>query len=356
MYLYQANFKKEELFMISKLVTFMTVSLLLLVFLLPAGAQTINPSKTYSWKMSSPLPGGHKGNIPYVEFAKLVEQRTSGKVKITFYEGTLGAPGDIWDMVKNNAIQFACTIDAHNAGRVPITTMVSLPFEVPSTKAAAFVANEWLKAGYLKELTDNFKVLGFQPTYPMTLFMKNKKITKLEDLRGMKIKCGTGMQGEPLRVLGGVPIAMPGADMYMSIQTGILDGAVNDIGDATSRKFVEIIKFAARQPVLYFGMGFGIMNKETWDSLPQDIQKVIDQAARDSIGADAARRQDETTALWNDFGKQVEVYSLSKEEQDKWRQAASGITDNYVKEISAKGYPAKEALELMRKVLRTYKD
>jgi hypothetical protein len=44
------------------------------------------------------------------------------------------------------------------------------------------------------------------------------------------------------------------------------------------------------------------------------------------------------------------VYTVSNQEVAKWRQAAAGVSDKYVKETVAKGYPAKEALDLMRKV------
>ena len=89
--------------MIKKLgIAFMLLSSVLLAIVLPtpAGSQTISLSKTYNWKLVSPMAAGQNTNIGIVEFAKQLEQRTGGKVKITLYESTLGAPADHWDMAK----------------------------------------------------------------------------------------------------------------------------------------------------------------------------------------------------------------------------------------------------------------
>ncbi|HEX2965167.1 MAG TPA: hypothetical protein VHO84_05255, partial [Syntrophorhabdaceae bacterium] len=103
---------------------------------IPALSQTLNLTKTYSWKLVSPMSAGQNTDKGIVEFAKQLEQRTGGKVKIAMYEGTLGAPGDHWDMARNNAVQFAFTSDMYNTGRMPILSMLGLPMEVPDAKDA----------------------------------------------------------------------------------------------------------------------------------------------------------------------------------------------------------------------------
>jgi TRAP-type C4-dicarboxylate transport system substrate-binding protein len=94
------------------------------------------------------------------------------------------------------------------------------------------------------------------------------------------------------------------------------------------------------------------MNKETWNGLPPELQRLIDQTANEVSVAEVDRRTKALEDLWDTYGKKVEVYSISKEEVAKWKQTVSDVDDKYVKDISAKGYPAKEALELMRKVVR----
>jgi TRAP-type C4-dicarboxylate transport system substrate-binding protein len=95
-----------------------------------------------------------------------------------------------------------------------------------------------------------------------------------------------------------------------------------------------------------------IMNKETWDSLPKDLQVTIEQISREISAKSTKMLIDEAQQRWNILrDRKVEVYSLSPEEQGRWEQATAAVADSYVQEWAAKGYPMKEALALMRKVV-----
>jgi TRAP-type C4-dicarboxylate transport system substrate-binding protein len=323
--------------MIKKLgIAFMLLSsvLLAIVFPTPAGSQTISLSKTYNWKLASPMSAGQNTNIGIVEFAKQLEQRTGGKVKITLFESTLGAPADHWDMTKNNAVQFAFTSDMYNAGRMPILSLLGLPMEVPDAKDAWVTANEWLKAGYLKELTDNFKVLWFQSSSPLSMYFRKSKPAKQDDFKGMKIRCGGAVQCQAMTVLGASGVSMPGGEVYMALQTGVIDGAITGIDVANDRKFYEVAKNVLRQNLI-FGMFVFLMN----------------QTAKDVNIPEMERRYNEDKTLVSTYEKRGgEFYSVSKEEFNKWRQLIRPNSEKYVQDLAAKGHPAKEALALMRKV------
>ncbi len=343
--------RKSNNFLVAPL--FMLIGLILLVatltYSVAAEIPAIDLGRSYNWKMTSAMNAGQDVNKGIVEFVRLLDQRTKGKVKISLYEGTLGAPTDAWDMVKNNAVQFTFTSDLYNAARMPILGMVGLPMEFPSQKAVLITANEWLKAGQLKELTDNFKVLFFLSTHPLTVFLRNKKVTTMDDFKGLKIRCGGPAQSQGVALLGATGVSMPGGEQYMALQTGVLDGAISGIDMALDRKFYEVARYAPRQP-LYYGIYLLLMNKETWSGLPPELQKLIEHTVNEISASEVERRQKAEDALWSDYGKKVEVYNISKEEAARWRKATSGVADKYVKDVEAKGHPAKEALELMRKI------
>ncbi len=334
----------------SKVVFTIGTILLIAFWSMPVMSQTINLSKTYSWKLVSPMSAGQNTDIGIVEFAKQIEQRTGGKVKITLYEGTLGAPTDHWDMAKNNAVQFAFTSDMYNTGRMPILSMLGLPMEVPDAKDAWTVANEWHKAGYLKELTDNFKVLWFQSSSPLSMYFKKTKPMKQEDFKGMKIRCGSTVQCQAMTVLGASGVSMAGGEVYMALQTGVIDATITGIDVAVDRKFFEVAKYVLKQNMI-FGMFVFLMNKETWNSLPPELQKLIDQVAKDVNTADMERRYNEDKTLMTTYEKRGgEFYSVNKDEFNKWRVLIRPNSEKYVQDLAAKGAPAKEALTLMRKV------
>jgi TRAP-type transport system periplasmic protein len=336
---------------------FLVVALFVFIGALPVMAQaqkTINLDKTYEWKMTSLFPSGQRVNSGMVEFVKLLQQRTNGKVKITFYEGTLGAITDHWEMLKGNAIQFAFTGDSPNIGRTPILTMVGLPMEFDDSISVWVALNELYKAGYLKELTDNFKVLSFQATDPFIYFFSKKKISKLEDWKGLKVRCGGSVQCMATSQLGASGVAMAGSEAYMALQTGVIEGTLSGIETAYDRKYYEPCKYALKQ-TLSFGALVLLMNKGVWNSLPPDLQNVIEQTAQEVNAADVRKRAEDEKMLWAEYGKRAEVYTISKEEAAKWKGMMDSVSQKYVQDAASKGYPAKEALQLIRKVAASSK-
>jgi TRAP-type C4-dicarboxylate transport system substrate-binding protein len=234
---------------------------------------------------------------------------------------------------------------------MPIAQMVGLPFEVPNVRVAQRILIELLNAGYLSEMTDQFKPLYFLPTYPVGLYSREKKISKLEDLKGMKIRCGTGLQGKAIIALGASTVSLPGSEEYMALQTGVIDATVTGINIAIHHKVNEVTQYAMKEPPLCFGVLFMMMNKKTWNSTPPDLQKVIVETGADIANRGIEKIVNQEAAMWNEFSKLVEVYSINQNEQEKMRAAIGDLAERHAAELSLKGYPGKEALGLIRKVL-----
>jgi TRAP-type transport system periplasmic protein len=320
-----------------------------------AEAQVVQLSKAYNWKMTSSFPRGMSKNKSLIEFIDTMNKRTDGKVKITIYEATLGAPTDQWDMVKDNTIQISLLADGYNVGRMPVTSLFYIPFELPNMDVIGRVYDEWFKAGYLKELTDHFKILWLMPTNLQHLFLAKKKVTTMADLKGMNLRAVSGLAGQVITALGASGVSLTGGETYMALQTGVIEGTITGIDNVIERKLYETCKYALYLPMI--GGTFAVaMNKETWNSLPKELQTLIDQVSKEISQADMKREMDMEKGMWESVRKAgVNVYTISPEEQAKWKKATENIDDKYVKEWSAKGYPVKEALALMRKVAATKK-
>lgn len=307
-------------------------------------------SKNYNWKMTSFFPTNHAENRALVEFVNKLKERTDGKVKIALYESVLGAPTDHWDMVKGNATQLAFIAEAYSQGRMPVATLTNLPFEVPDLTMSKHVFDEWMKAGYLRELTDNFKVIFYKPTLPQQLFLSKKKIVKLEDFKGLKIRSAAGLQGKAITALGAAGVSMPGGEMYMALQTGVIDGTITGIDNIVDRKLYEVCKVGLQLPI-YGGIWVTVMNKETWNSLPKELQTLVDEVGHEVAASDLKRMIDDEKAKWEVAkNKGMTVYTVPRDEAARWRKVTSDVDDTYVKEWNAKGYPVKAALEMMRKI------
>jgi TRAP-type transport system periplasmic protein len=315
-----------------------------------ASPPIISLSKIYNWKMTAFFPAGHSENKQLVQYIDTLNKRTNGAVKISLYESTLGSPNDHFDMVKNNAVQLGFLAEGYSVGRMPVGSLLNLPFEFDNMPDMYKTYAEWLKAGYLKEMTDNFKVLFYKPTMFQHFFLRNKKVTKLEDFKGMKVRALSGLQGQAIAALGATGVSMPGGELYMALQTGVIDGTVTGVDNVVDRKFYEVAKYGLRNPV-YSGIWIVAMNKETWNSLPKELQTLMEEIGQEVQAAEQKRTLDSEKAYWDTVRqKGMDVYTIPPDEIARWKKATSAVDDKYVAEWSAKGYPVKEALALMRKI------
>jgi TRAP-type C4-dicarboxylate transport system substrate-binding protein len=315
-----------------------------------ASPATITLSKAYNWKMTAWFPAGHDDNKQLVQFIDTLNKRTNGGVKVTLYESTLGSPNDHWDMVKNNATQLAFLAEGYSVGRMPVSTMFSLPFEFTNMEDMYKVYAEWMKAGYVKELTDNFKILFYKPTSFQHFFFRNKKVTNLEGFKGMKISVLGALQGQVMTALGATGVSMPGGELYMALSTGVIDGTTTGVNNVIGRKFYEVAKYGLQTPV-YAGIWVVAVNKETWNSLPKELQVLMEEIGQEVQAAEMKKTIDAQKGFWEAVRKNgMEIYSIPPEEVARLKKATSSEDDKYVAEWSAKGYPVKEALAMMRRI------
>jgi TRAP-type C4-dicarboxylate transport system substrate-binding protein len=98
---------------------------------------------------------------------------------------------------------------------------------------------------------------------------------------------------------------------------------------------------------------FVAMNKQKWNALPPDVQKIIEQINEEWIEKHG-KNWDAIDKEAYDFIDKLgnKVIPLSQEENARWAKAVNPMFDEYVKEKTAKGLPAAEALKFCRERLK----
>jgi TRAP-type C4-dicarboxylate transport system substrate-binding protein len=180
-----------------------------------------------------------------------------------------------------------------------------------------------------------------------------KPVQKLEDLKGMKIRC-TGTSAKVATALGATPVAMPQNETYDALQKGVADGCLSPIETLKGWKFAEVIKsttenFGSSYSVLFFIA----MNKKKWDALPKNVQDTIEQVNKEWI--------EKTGKAWDEFDKAGKEFTLAKgnkvielpkEEDQRWAKAVQPVLADYVKAAKSKGVPGEEALVFCQEWLK----
>jgi TRAP-type C4-dicarboxylate transport system substrate-binding protein len=298
------------------------------------------------------FPPAHRQAILSIEWAKEIGERTNGRVKITVHTGGTLTPADkCYDGVAKGISDIGLSVLAYTRGRFPLSEVADLPLGSRSAYASTKLINEFYNKFKPKEF-DDVKVMYLHCHGP-AIFHTKRAVYKLEDLRGMKIRC-TGLATRIVILLGGTPVAMTMPETYDSLNRGVVDGTLNPQEALQGFKFGEVVKFTTESYDSANASGFFIvMNKDKWNSLPPDIQKIIEKVNEEWIEK-TGRAWDEIDKAGRDFTLKLgnKIISLSKEENEKFAKAVRPILDEYVNNMKAKGLPGEEALKFCMETLK----
>ncbi len=294
------------------------------------------------------FPASHKNSILAAEWAKEVEKRTNGKVQVTlFYGGTLTPADKCYDGVVKGISDLGMSCLSYTMGRFPLSEVLDLPLGSQSGQVATRLVNDFYNKFRPKEL-DDVKVMYLHGHGPGLLHTKTP-VRTLEDLKGMKIRA-TGTSAMIASALGAAPVAMPMSDSYDALSRGVTQGILCPTESLQGWKLGEVVKYTTEDyGAAYSITFFVVMNKARWNSLPADVRKAIEQVNAEWI--------DRTGSSWDEMDKAGNAFAaglgdtiipLSTEENARWVKAVEPLFDQYVKDKSAKGLPAAEALKFCK--------
>lgn len=211
-------------------------------------------------------------------WAKEVEKRTAGKVKVqTFPGGTLLPAKNIFDGVIAGTADIGNFAMSYQPGRFPVSEAIDLPIGFNSARAASMALYDLIEKYNPKEF-EKVKLLTFFTCPPADLMTKTP-VRSLKDLKGMELRAsGTG--AEVLKRLGATPIGMPQSEAPEAIQKGIVKGNVSSMEILKDFNFAAYLPYATEANL--FVVTFSVvMNKDKWNSLPADVKKIFDDLRRE---------------------------------------------------------------------------
>jgi len=297
--------------------------------LLLSGAVPVGAAST-ELTFSIFFPPHHGQAKAAADFAAEIEKRTDGRVKVTcFPGGTLTKAPQVYDGVVTGISDMGNSCFAYTRGRFPAMAVVDLPMGYPDGKVASRVAHAFAKEVNPPELHDT-QVLYVHAHGPGLLHTK-KPVRTLEDLKGMKIRA-TGLSAKVVEALGAVPVAMDQGGTYEALQKGVVEGTFGPIEVLKGWKQGEVIKYTTECfSVGYTTAMFIVMNKDKWNALPDDIQKIINDLSEEWVPVHG-QIWDDTDNEGREFTKGLgnEIIPLSAEESERWRKAVDPVIQDYI--------------------------
>jgi len=280
------------------------------------------------------------------EFIKDLGARSGGELKIRFFPaGTLLTAPKIYDGVVEGIADIGFSNIGYTYGRFRMTEALDLPLGFPNAWVANHVANDFFKQFKPKEW-DKIHMLSMHTSPVNVVLSATKPVNKMGDLKGMTLR-GTGFIAEVVSALGATPrpIAMP--ESYEALQKKVIDGLMIPMETLRAFRLAEVTKYATEcWPIGQVYTFFLVMNKDTWNKLPPNIQKIFNEYPF----------EEKLAATWNEIdidGKSLGMVTglkfieLPREEINKWKKAVEPVLDTYVKKMVASGYNEKEIRELI---------
>jgi TRAP-type C4-dicarboxylate transport system substrate-binding protein len=211
------------------------------------------------------------------EFIKDLEARSGGELKIRlFTAGTLLTAPKIYDGVAEGIADIGFSNISYTYGRFRMTEALDLPLGFPNAWVSNHVANDFYRQFKPKEW-NKIHMLSLHTSPVNVVLTASKPVSKMEDLKGMTLR-GTGFIADVVSALGGTPrsIAMPEA--YEAMQKKVIQGLMIPMETLRAFRLAEVSKYVTEcWPIGQVYTFYLIMNKDKWDKLPPNIQKIFNE-------------------------------------------------------------------------------
>lgn len=267
------------------------------------------------------------------EFARIVKEETDGRIEINvFPSGQLGGHKEVIQSLQMGAIDIARTQPAYlsDAG-VKAVSIYSLPYLFRDEDHAWDVLDGPIGQNMLEEVQNSgakMVGIGYYATSPRNFFFTDEKVTKLSDMKGLKLRVPTGqMYADMVEAFGASATPIPFSELYSALQTGIVDGAENPIKGYNNQNFDEIAKYytfdrhQADPSIITF-------SEMVWNKLDEGDQQII----RDAMAESADYYRDLSKEKTEEYMKELKesgVTFLEVENPQEWQDAVQPLYEKY---------------------------
>ncbi|MBA3011966.1 MAG: TRAP transporter substrate-binding protein [Proteobacteria bacterium] len=281
-----------------------------------------------------------------------VKERTQGQVVVEYYPGqTLTKSTQNYDGVVTGISDIGMCLFAYTRGRFPVMEAVDLPLGYESGKVATKVVNAVYNEFNPKELQDT-KVMYLHAHGAGLLHTKGKAVRTMEDFKGMKLR-GHGTSALVINALGGTPVSLPMPELYASLQKGIVQGALYPLETNKGWRMAEVVDYLTNsKSIAYTSSFYVVMNKDKWELIPTDLQKIIVEINQEWIEKHG-NAWDESDQIGLDYFKSLghEVISLSDAESARWKTTIEPVIDVYIEKMNENGFDGKGIVEFVKESL-----
>lgn len=311
-------------------------------------------AQTITLKLSQFLGPKSFFQVDFAEpWAKELEAKTNGKVKVEIFDGTspLGGVTAQASQVKAGTVDIALGLRGAEGDKFPGSSVIELPFVIPDALRGSRALFELFKDGTLADEYKDYKVLALFVHNPGLIHTREKKVLTLADLKGLRLRSPNKTVSAALEHVGALPAVLQVNDVMPAVKENKIDGIVTNWGNPL-QGFNDYMKFHT-DTQFYTSVFFVVMNKEKYASLPADVRAAIDSISGDALVTRFGN-------LWDQWDKPVrdganapghEVIVPDAATMAQWREGLRPVTDRYLEDLTKTFPNARTAYDKLTKAL-----
>lgn len=315
---------------------------------LPANAQEV------VLKLHHFLPAAHQNQKNVIEpWAEKINKESDGRIKIEIYPSMQlgGKPPQLLDQVRDGLTDIAWGLPGYTAGRFPKISVFELPFMVSNAEATSQAVQAYYEQHARDEFQD-YHVLWFHTHARGLIHTREQPIRAAADIDGKKLRAPNRSIGSALEALGASPVFMPVPALPEALSKGVVDGAVIPWEIVPALKVQELAPNHAETPGdrgLYTAIFVFAMNKQKYESLPDDLKKVIDDNSGIEMSKFTGQRWDlaEVPAEQIATDRGNTIVEIPAAEMEIIRDKTAVVTEQWISDMGDEGrmlYDAASAL------------
>jgi tripartite ATP-independent transporter DctP family solute receptor len=277
-----------------------------------------------------------------------MSQKTKGRVEVQIFPGAqLGQEGEAVEGVHLGTLQMTIGSSPFLDKYVKEMGTEQLPFLFDSwehaDRALAGPVGEELTKRLLER--SNVRLLSYIPIGFRDMFFRDKPVTSLKQLKGMKMRAPQSViYIRMFELLGARPTTVTWGEFYTALQTGLVEGGESPPTGGVDMKFYEVSKYWLDTNHMFASINH-MINKRFYDGLPKDVQAAVQAVAKEvtaEIGKQA--RVIDADAVKNMKGRGIQY--LDPENREEWRRAVLPFYAEYGKDRPG----AQSIIEMIQKL------
>lgn len=320
-------------------------------------------AETHTLRVAHFVPNTAPMHTRFVQpWCDRIQEESQGRLQCEIYPAMQlgGTPPQLINQARDGVADIVFTLPGYTPGRFPLTEMFELPFFTAEQKNSSKALWDFIQENTLHEFR------GVKPLITVVngsndLHFRSREVKNLEDLKGLSIRGPSRLGNRLIEALGATPVGMPVTQMGESLSRGVIDGTLLPWEVVPAFRLHELTKhhtIAEGDYTMITATMVYVMNERKYQSLPDDLKKVIDN----NSGQEASGWGAEVLMSGHELGFKMvgevgnPIHRLNAAEVERWHQASRPVVEGWIKENTSGSVDAQQLFNRGQELIRKHSD